>query len=721
MKKQTLTSPSVIAPPVRVLFFYLDYGAIGGIERYILEVATRLKQRGRIEPIVACSASGWLQRPLQEQGITVHGIESNARWSGSIWRMLDFSALKQLFQVLQQERPGIIHVHIGLLENLWLKWLGYPIVYTVHGYSTLYTIPEGLSLIKATWKRLVRLLFRKTTRHMDQLLFVSQSEQDRMLDEGFITESHPASVLHNGVDIKPWQNQVASLDINAIKAKLNVPKSARVVSFINRLDPNKNPLHFVELAKILLADPDYQDVHFLIAGNGLQAGLVRLHALFSPQVHVLGYYPNVAELITVSDLIIYPSEREGFGLGLLEAMAAGRLCLAYESGGAKEILDTPDTKACLIPVGSLQLLTAKAKTCLNLSNPERQELCQALMQRAEAFDINTTLTRLESVYSSIQPLVSVILPVYQGEETILRAVDSVLKQQYPHLELIVVDDGSTDQTLAKLERITDPRLKVLKQANQGVAKARNNAYTHANGEYIAFIDADDVWLPNKLTEELRVIQQADNLVCLVYSSYYAVNEQNTVINLPAIRTQSGDVSQVVLEDEGLFLPSTALVHRHVFEAVGGFQASCYHEDRVFFIKAAQQFPAYPTQKRLVLYQQSLSGRCRRILQDYQQALHAELSIIDTLQEALSPSQLALLQKLQLRNLLLRFLMYGYLDSARQVETLLSSSQSRPEALLTGKKGALAWLSLRLDINFLAGLRLCMQQGVYPFLRFSTQF
>src|SRR5438067_366565 len=96
------------------------------------------------------------------------------------------------------------------------------------------------------------------------------------------------------------------------------------------------------------------------------------------------------------------------------------------------------------------------------------------------------------------PLVSVIIPVYQGENRVCRAVQSALDQRYPYVEVIVVDDGSTDGTMAQLQAIANPRLTVVTQANQGVAAARNLGIAMATGNYLAFLDDDDWWLPEKL-------------------------------------------------------------------------------------------------------------------------------------------------------------------------------------------------------------------------------
>lgn len=720
---QTLFDDDSRLKPLKVLFFYQDFGAMGGIERYLLDVSQRLQAQRTVHPVVVCSSGTPLYTALKHVGIEVHGIQSASFFSRSVLRMFDFNGLHQLRRIIQRVQPDVLHVQIGLLENIWLKSLGIPVVYTVHGYSTLYSLESETSppsALKRLIKRGIRELFQITASQMDSLLFVSQAEQDRMLAEGFIRPDKKGSVLYNGLDTQQWLKQAKAIDIAHVKAALGLPETSRVVSFINRLDANKNPLHFIELAKALLAEPEFQDVHFLIAGDGLLAGFIRLQTLSEPQIHVLGHCQNVCEIMAVSDLLVYTSLREGFGLGLVEGMAVNRLCLSYAHGAALEILNEPELKACIVPVNQLDSLIGHAKSLLSLSDESRTVLLQNLQQRAQNFDIQQTIAGLNQTYNMLKPLVSVILPVYQGEASVLRAVRSVLSQTYAHWELIIVDDGSTDNTLQQLSLVSDARVRVFSRLNEGVAKSRNFAFTQASGDYIAFIDADDIWLPEKLMIEIqRAIQhqssQPEKPGCIIYSGYYAVNESLGLLNLPVIRQIEGDLSVQVLEDEGLFLPSTAMVHRSVFEAVGGFKSDCYHEDRVFFIQACQQFLVYSTGQRLVLYQQSVAGRCRRILQDFDQALNAEVSIVATLRETFPQDTLDRLKGLQLRNLLFRFLMYGFLPSARQIAIMLKDLTLESSELFLGKKGLLARFSLASGVNLLMLLRLFIQQGIYPLL------
>ena len=104
-----------------------------------------------------------------------------------------------------------------------------------------------------------------------------------------------------------------------------------------------------------------------------------------------------------------------------------------------------------------------------------------------------------------EPLVSVILPVYNREPWVARAIESVLAQSYRDFELIVVDDGSTDGTRAVLERYHD-RIVLLEQPHGGAYVARNLALRHARSELVAFIDSDDVWLPHRLSSQVPLMK-----------------------------------------------------------------------------------------------------------------------------------------------------------------------------------------------------------------------
>ena len=118
------------------------------------------------------------------------------------------------------------------------------------------------------------------------------------------------------------------------------------------------------------------------------------------------------------------------------------------------------------------------------------------------------------------PVISIMMPAYNAELYIAQAIESVLAQSYPHWELIVVNDGSTDKTSDIAARYTDSRIKLFHQPNGGESSARNTALRHAQGEYLAFLDADDVYLPLHLELTIRYLQTHPSRDGVYTDGYY---------------------------------------------------------------------------------------------------------------------------------------------------------------------------------------------------------
>jgi len=104
-------------------------------------------------------------------------------------------------------------------------------------------------------------------------------------------------------------------------------------------------------------------------------------------------------------------------------------------------------------------------------------------------------------------LISVIIPAFNAQDYITKALDSTLIQSYQHIEVLVINDGSTDNTKTIVESYQDPRVKLISQSNGGLSNARNTGIKNAQGHYLAFLDADDYWMPEKLEKQIEVLEQ----------------------------------------------------------------------------------------------------------------------------------------------------------------------------------------------------------------------
>lgn len=131
-------------------------------------------------------------------------------------------------------------------------------------------------------------------------------------------------------------------------------------------------------------------------------------------------------------------------------------------------------------------------------------------------------------------MISVIIPLYNKKDSIATALNSVLAQTCQDFEIVVVDDGSTDGGAAVVEGYTDPRIRLIRQANAGVSAARNRGIAEAQGEYVAFLDADDEWMPEFLEEIVALQYEFPDSKALATSYIFSMYGNNTSILLRKI-------------------------------------------------------------------------------------------------------------------------------------------------------------------------------------------
>ena len=165
--------------------------------------------------------------------------------------------------------------------------------------------------------------------------------------------------------------------------------------------------------------------------------------------------------------------------------------------------------------------------------------------------------------------ISVIIPVYNGENTIKETIESVLKQTFTNFELIIINADSTDKTLSIISQIKDERVKVFSYPKANVAVNRNRGFKHATGEYITFLDADDLWTSDKLADQYKALQENPQ-AAVAYSWTNCIDEHGKYLRKAAHENWNGDVYSKLLIDDFIGSGSNVMIRRDALIAVDGF-------------------------------------------------------------------------------------------------------------------------------------------------------
>lgn len=188
---------------------------------------------------------------------------------------------------------------------------------------------------------------------------------------------------------------------------------------------------------------------------------------------------------------------------------------------------------------------------------------------------------------------SIVIPVFNKEKYVGRAISSVLNQTFSEFELIIIDDGSTDNSMCIIEQFKDSRIKIISKENEGVSTARNVGIKNAKYEYIAFLDADDVWNPNFLKIVYKLIQDFPEAGAY-YTNYKIVKKEKKQNDQFKINK---DYKCILINDYFLFAikdkpmwTSCVVVKKHVLNDIGGFPQNITRgEDIYLWTKIALKY------------------------------------------------------------------------------------------------------------------------------------
>lgn len=203
-----------------------------------------------------------------------------------------------------------------------------------------------------------------------------------------------------------------------------------------------------------------------------------------------------------------------------------------------------------------------------------------------------------------QPMVSVVMPVYNAARFLKQAIDSVLSQTYQNIELILVDDCSTDDSMQIMRDYSnkDARIKLFcSRINQGVAKSRNIGVQAAKGEYIALLDSDDLWEKTKLEKQIKSMTESN--AAISYCSVNLIDEHNRIIK-PFIVPKTTNYNEMLVRC--FFICSTVVIQANLLKA-HPFRADYYHEDYLLWTELLALNVKAVGETEVLAYYRQLAG------------------------------------------------------------------------------------------------------------------
>ena len=226
---------------------------------------------------------------------------------------------------------------------------------------------------------------------------------------------------------------------------------------------------------------------------------------------------------------------------------------------------------------------------------------------------------MNAMNESKTPLVSVIIPAYNAIDYLAETIETVFSQTFQDFEIVIVDDGSTDDTAKLINQLSQekPQIKLVSQANQGVSAARNTGIRQAQGKYIAILDADDLWEPTKLEQQVNSLEN-NPTVGLCYTWTALADSQGQATGRVIASQAEGDVWQQLTEMNIVCCGSTPMIRRCCFDDVGFFDENLrFSEDWDMWWRIAAKYHFSVIKEPLIRYRQhpsSHSTNCQLMLE-----------------------------------------------------------------------------------------------------------
>ena len=504
-----------------------------GIEAWADDLATALNQRG--EEVILCKGGGEAERDFERviacwkrEDTKTHtllmGMPSSLGWRigmGSGYAIEQSTFTRGLIKVLREEDVDILHVQdpfvaLGVQRASERGELRTRVVLG-HGTEEPHSFLSKITYVQhlAPW------------------------HQSEAADAGFAKDAWTS--IPNFVDTDLFHPQVGSCQV---RSELGIPEDAFVVLVAAAIKRHHKRIDYVirEMASLLRRRPDCPLV--LVVAGGWEQDTDELismgRKLLGDRVRFLVRFPRerMADLYRAADVFALGSLKEMMPLALLEATSSGLPCVVHSHPVMQWMIGAGGLSVDMQKDGQL----AETLICLVDDVTLRTQLGkQARLHATSQFGTDAVVDQISDYYQRVAgevcsaetSVVSVVIPAFNAAGTIDRAIDSVLSQTMSATEIIVVNDGSHDDT-SKVVRGYGDRVILIEQTNAKTAAARNRGMDAASGDFIAFLDADDYWEPEKLERQLAVMDHEPSVSIVGSRFYEQVPGQTRQLNAPRL-------------------------------------------------------------------------------------------------------------------------------------------------------------------------------------------
>ena len=463
---------------------------------------------------------------------------------------------------LQQETKGYIDSEIVILSKKDFKGYNYIVVPFENSIFR-----EEVAMIKncikvqwihieyEKWKNVVNLndnMQRKIYTNFDKLVFVSEHNRKSFLNV-FPEFENKCHVVYNFLDTREVCKKADEEFDEEIMVKRQPEQLNIVIS--GRLEPQKAYHRLIDIVKILNEDQYLIDWYILGAGFEYEALKERCQKYSIDNIHFLGYRKNPYPFVKHADLFAILSEYEGLALVIAESLTLGVPVVSTESGGVREILSEKygwiidnNIYAIIRQLRKLYIerqLISEKRSLLDTyiyNNHQIEETIKTLFdgergekQMSDEYNKKNEKDNLKDIN------VSVIVPVYNMENYLVECLDSLVNQTLENIEIVIVNDGSTDNSLSIINDyvyLYPDKVRAFSIENSGLGEARNYGISKAKGSYLGFVDSDD-FVRNDMFEIMYRAATKNNADCIL-SDYIAIWDTGKTEYVTSVPIQNPD-------------------------------------------------------------------------------------------------------------------------------------------------------------------------------------